>query len=55
MNSNKGLKQLMSVAKRSFSLYNYTDKSNPHVFFTVSKNGHVLGDLVFELYRNHTP
>lgn len=36
-------------------MYNYSDKTNPRVFFTVSKNGHVLGDLVFELYKNHVP
>ena len=43
------------VGKRQFSLYNYRDAANPRVFFTLSKNGQPLGDLVFELYRNHTP
>lgn len=55
MNSNKGLKQLMTIAQRQFSLYNYSDKANPRVFFTLSKNGQPLGDLVFELYKNHVP
>lgn len=49
------MKQMMSVARREFSLYNYTDRANPKVFFTLSKNGQPLGDLVFELYRNHVP
>ncbi|CDW72967.1 peptidylprolyl isomerase a [Stylonychia lemnae] len=56
MYTNKSFQQLMSfVGKRQFSLYNYRDTANPRVFFTVSKNGQPLGDLVFELYRNHTP
>lgn len=56
MNSNfKVVKQLFSVGKRQFSLYNYSDRSNPRVFLTLSKNGQVLGDLVFELYRNQVP
>ena len=55
MNSNKTFKQLMTVAQRQFSLYNYSDKANPRVFFTLSKNGQPLGDLVFEMYKNHVP
>jgi peptidylprolyl isomerase len=55
MNSNKTFRQLVSVAQRQFSLYNYTDKANPRMFLTLSKNGQVLGDLVFELYKNHVP
>lgn len=50
--TSKGLKQMYSLALREFSLYNYSDKTNPRVFFTLSKNGQTLGDLVFELYRN---
>ena len=55
MYSNKTLKQFMTIAKKQYSLYNYTDKSNPRVFFTLSKNGENLGDVVFELYKNHVP
>ena len=45
------------VTKRSFSaaLYNYSCKSNPRVYFTVSRDGAKLGDLVFEVYANHAP
>lgn len=53
--SKKGFRQVYSLALREFSLYNYTDRSNPRVFFTLSKDGKTLGDLVFELYRNHAP
>ncbi len=51
----KVLKQLLAVPKRQFSLYNYSDRSNPRVFLTLSKNGQTLGDLVFELYNKHAP
>ena len=51
----KAFKQLLTVAKRQFSLYNYSDKANPRVFLTLSKNGQPLGDLVFELYKNQAP
>lgn len=44
------------TAKRTFgSLYNYTCKTNPRVYFTVSRDGAKLGDLVFEVYANHVP
>ena len=44
------------TAKRTFaSLYNYSAKSNPRVYFTVSRDGAKLGDLVFEVYANHVP
>ena len=37
--------------KRSFgALYNYSCKSNPRVYFTLSRDGAKLGDLVFEVY-----
>lgn len=39
----------------SYSLYNYTSKSNPKIYFTVSKDRRNVGDLVFELYQNHVP
>ena len=57
MNSNKSIKQLFTLYQRQFStsFYNYSDKTNPRVFFTLSKNGQPLGDLVFELYKNHVP
>ena len=56
MNSNyKVMKQLLSVGKRQFSFFNYSDKHNPRVFLTLSKNGQTLGDLVFELYQNQAP
>ena len=44
-------------AKRCFSasLYNYTCKTNPRVYFTLSRDGAKLGDLVFEVYANHAP
>ena len=45
----------MFLCRRQFSLYNYSSKSNPRVFLTLSKNGSTLGDLEFELYQNHTP
>jgi peptidyl-prolyl isomerase F (cyclophilin D) len=45
-----------SFAKRSFaSLYNYSCKNNPRVYFTLSRDGAKLGDLVFEVYANHVP
>ena len=48
-----------TLTKRQFSaaatLYNYSCKSNPRVFFTVSKDGAKLGDLVFEVYANQAP
>ena len=53
--SKKILNQLYLQGFRPYSLYNYTDKQNPKVFFTLSKNGQTLGDLVFELYSNHAP
>ena len=46
----------MNSAKRSFStLFNYSCKSNPRVYFTLSRDGAKLGDLVFEVYANHAP
>ena len=54
MNSHKAL-QFLSKRAFSSSIYNYTASSNPKVYFTVSKNGRNLGDLVFELYQNHVP
>ena len=45
------------LGKRFFSasLYNYTCKTNPRVYFTLSRDGAKLGDLVFEVYANHAP
>jgi peptidyl-prolyl isomerase F (cyclophilin D) len=45
------------LAKRVFSasLYKYGCTSNPRVFFTLSKDGTTLGDLVFEVYANQVP
>jgi cyclophilin family peptidyl-prolyl cis-trans isomerase len=45
------------LAKRLFSasLYQYGSKTNPRVFFTLSRDGNKLGDLVFEVYANHVP
>ena len=51
----KVFKQLLFTGKKQFSLYTYSDKANPRVFLTLSKNGETLGDLVFELYKNHAP
>lgn len=44
-------------AKRVFSsaLYNYSSASNPRVYFTISRDGARLGELVFEVYANHAP
>lgn len=44
-------------AKRLFSasLYQYGAKTNPRVYFTLSRDGNKLGDLVFEVYANHVP
>jgi cyclophilin family peptidyl-prolyl cis-trans isomerase len=44
-------------AKRLFSasLYQYGSKTNPRVYFTLSRDGNRLGDLVFEVYANHVP
>jgi hypothetical protein len=57
MNSSSGIKQLFFLQKSFFatSLYRYTARTNPKVYFTVSKDGNKLGDLVFELYQNHAP
>jgi cyclophilin family peptidyl-prolyl cis-trans isomerase len=45
------------LAKRLFSasLYQYGCKTNPRVYFTLSRDGNKLGDLVFEVYANHVP
>lgn len=44
------------TAKRGFtSLYNYSCKTNPRVYFTLSRDGNKLGDLVFEVYANQVP
>ena len=45
------------LQKRAFSaaLYNYSSKSNPRVYFSLSRDGAKLGDLVFEVYQNHAP
>ena len=45
------------IQKRAFSaaLYNYSCTSNPRVYFTLSRDGNTLGDLVFEVYQNHAP
>jgi len=45
------------IQKRQFSaaLYNYSCTSNPRVYFTLSRDGNKLGDLVFEVYQNHAP
>lgn len=51
------------ISKRLFSagnvhissLYNYSCKTNPRVYFTLSRDGNNLGDLVFEVFQNHTP
>jgi peptidylprolyl isomerase len=54
--SSKGFRQLLSLAQRQFSLYSFSDRANnPRIFLTLSKNGQPLGDLVFELYKNHVP
>ena len=43
-------------SKRAFSaIYNYSAKTNPKVYFTLSRDGNKLGDLVFEVYHNHAP
>ena len=33
----------------------YSSPSNPKVFFEISKDSKSIGNLVFELYKNHTP
>lgn len=33
----------------------YSDKTNPKVFMSVSKDGKHLGKMTFELYKNHNP
>ena len=45
------------LAKRLFSasLYQYGAATNPRVYFTLSRDGTKLGDLVFEVYANHVP
>ena len=57
MKSTQALKQMLFLNRRGFAsgLYNYRGQNNPQVFLTVSKDGQSLGDLVFELYSNHTP
>ena len=41
---------------RAFSsLNNYRDPKNPKVFLQVSRDGQPLGNMVFELYKNHCP
>ena len=49
MNSSKLVTQMISMSKRGFSasLYNYGASSNPKVYFTVSKDGRTIGDMVF--------
>ena len=44
------------LSKRSFgTLFNYSNACNPKVFFTISRNGQSLGDIVFELYADKCP
>lgn len=47
----------MNTYKRLFStsLYNYRAATNAQVFFTLSKDGNKLGDIVFEVYQNQAP
>ena len=40
---------------RLFSTYNYSAATNPKVFLSVTKDGQSAGNLVFELYENHSP
>ena len=48
---------MLFVSRRGFAynFYNYSSNSNPRVYFTVSKGGRNIGDLVFELYQNQVP
>lgn len=57
MNMSKGMQKLFPLNQRFFSssLYTYTNRGNPKVYLSVSKDGNSLGDLVFELYANHAP
>ena len=57
MNSNKLVaRQMMLYSNfRYFSLYNYSAKSNPRVYLSLTKDSKPIGDLVFELYHNHNP
>ena len=47
--------QFYSYNKKSFvvaqNLIDYTSKTNPRVFFTVTKNGTNLGKLTFEVIK----
>ncbi len=45
------------LAKRMFSasLFKYSSPSNPRIYFTLTRDGNKLGDLVFEVYANHVP
>ena len=45
------------LSKRLFaaSLYKYSSPTNPRVYFTLTRDGNKLGDLVFEVYANHVP
>ena len=44
-----------TMGKRFFSMYNYSAATNPKVFLSVTKDGQSAGNLVFELYENHSP
>jgi cyclophilin family peptidyl-prolyl cis-trans isomerase len=39
----------------SAALYNYSSKANPRIFMTLSMDGNKMGDLVIEVYQNHSP
>ena len=50
----------LNINKKVFStrfnsLFNYTDPTNPRVYLKVAKNNEEIGNLVFELYKNHCP
>ena len=47
---------MKTISRFNFStLYNYSSAANPKVFLTIAKNGTSIGDLVFEVYQNHSP
>ena len=53
---NNNFRNFYSLNKKTFvvaqNILDYTCKTNPRVFFTVTKNGTNLGKLTFEVKKN---
>lgn len=48
-------KSLFNIARRNFSIYNYSSASNPRVYLSVANGEKNVGEMVFELYHDSQP